>query len=180
MFYIGSDSAGASLKRKIISEFGVKVSFTDCDTFEHVGSAPGTSGASSKDILGGMSGLSADPNPHIVDYPDVASSVCERVIADRISGKECAGILICGTGIGMSIAANKYKGIRAAVCGDIYSARMTKEHNDANVICLGARVIGEATAFEIITEWLNSSFQGGRHAVRIQKIADIEAANIKS
>ena len=107
------------------------------------------------------------------DYPDAARTVCESVLKDPDS----AGILICGTGIGMSLAANKYKGIRAAVCGDIYSARMAKEHNNANVICIGARVIGETTAREIVDVWLGSQFQGGRHGERLAKIAEIEKEN---
>lgn len=105
-----------------------------------------------------------------VDYPDIANAVCES-----ITGGECdRGILICGTGIGMSIAANKHKGIRAAVCGDIYSAKMTKIHNNANVIAMGGRVIGEDTAKEIVTAWLTSEYEGGRHDARLQKIAALE------
>ena len=82
--------------------------------------------------------------------------------------------MICGTGIGISIAANKFKGIRAAVCGDIYSAKMTKMHNNANVITMGGRVIGEDTATEIVHAWLTAEFEGDRHMRRIQKITDIE------
>ncbi len=105
-----------------------------------------------------------------VDYPDIAAKVCGSIL----SGECDRGILVCGTGIGMSIAANKYKGIRAAVCGDIYSAKMTKIHNNANVITLGARVIGEDTAKEIITAWLTAEYEGGRHDNRLKKIADLE------
>ena len=84
------------------------------------------------------------------------------------------GILICGTGIGMSITANKIKGIRASLCNDMFSARMTRMHNDANVLCLGQRVIGEGLALAIVEEWLNASFEGGRHSLRLEKIKQIE------
>lgn len=108
-----------------------------------------------------------------VDYPDIAKPVCESVL-----GGECdRGILICGTGIGMSIAANKFKGIRAAVCGDIYSAKMTKIHNNANVITMGARVIGQETAREIVNVWLTNEYEGGRHQNRLDKITEIEKNN---
>ena len=105
-----------------------------------------------------------------VDYPDIAEVVCKSIL----SGACDRGILICGTGIGISIAANKFKGIRAAVCGDIYSAKMTKMHNNANVITMGGRVIGEDTATEIVHAWLTAEFEGDRHMRRIQKITDIE------
>ena len=91
------------------------------------------------------------------DYPDIAKEVCNSVI----SGESEKGILICGTGIGMSMAANKIKGIRAAHVTDTYSARMTKEHNDANVICLGERITGCDLALEIVNAYLGASFQGG-------------------
>lgn len=105
-----------------------------------------------------------------IDYPDVAKSVC-----DSINNKECEnGILICGTGIGISIAANKIKGIRAAHCHDIYSAEMTKRHNNANVICMGGRVIGRELAFKIVDAWLGAEFEGGRHQTRIDKIHALE------
>lgn len=105
-----------------------------------------------------------------VDYPDCARPVCEAVI----NGEAESGILICGTGIGISMAANKFKGIRAALCSDVYSAKMTKEHNNANVICLGGRVTGRELAFMIIDAWRNAEFLGGRHADRIAKIHQIE------
>lgn len=107
-----------------------------------------------------------------IDYPDCAKPVC-KAIQD---GTATAGILICGTGIGISMAANKHKGIRAALCGDVYSAKMTKMHNDANVICLGGRVTGRELAFMIVDTWLATEFEGGRHAARIKKIHDIENA----
>ena len=105
-----------------------------------------------------------------VDYPDIAKKVC-----DAINNKECVnGILVCGTGIGISIAANKINGIRAAHCHDIYSAEMTKRHNNANVICMGGRVIGRELAFKIVDAWLGAEFEGGRHQTRIDKIHNLE------
>jgi ribose 5-phosphate isomerase B len=101
-----------------------------------------------------------------VDYPDYAFSVCQEVVtgcADR-------GILVCGTGIGMSIAANKITGIRAALCHDGFSARLTREHNDSNVLCLGQRVIGTGLALDIVRIWLGGEFAGGKHAARLDKI----------
>lgn len=105
-----------------------------------------------------------------VDYPDCAAPVCEGVL----SGEYERGILICGTGIGISMAANKYDGIRAALCSDVFSAKMAKEHNNANVICLGGRVTGREKAFMIIDTFLEAEFQGGRHQQRIDKIHAIE------
>lgn len=105
-----------------------------------------------------------------VDYPDIAKAVGEAVA----SGECERGILICGTGIGISIAANKIKGIRAALCSDVYSAKMTKEHNNANIICMGGRVIGRELAFMIVDTWLSAEFQGGRHQARIDKIHALE------
>ena len=105
-----------------------------------------------------------------VDYPDIAEQVGNAVV----SGVCDRGILICGTGIGISIAANKIKGIRAAVCGDVYSAKMTKMHNDANILCLGGRVIGRELAFMIVDTWLETEYMGGRHAARLEKIKALE------
>lgn len=105
-----------------------------------------------------------------VDYPDIAEALCKS-----INDKECEnGILVCGTGIGISIAANKIDGIRAAHCHDVYSAEMTKRHNNANVICMGGRVIGRELAFKIIDAWLGAEFEGGRHQTRIDKIHKLE------
>lgn len=98
-----------------------------------------------------------------VDYPIYAKGVCEKVLS-----KECDfGILFCGTGIGMGIVANKIKGIRAAVCSDIKSAELTRQHNDANVLCMGAQIIGFVTAREITKNFLSNSFIGGKHKVRV-------------
>ena len=105
-----------------------------------------------------------------VDYPDIAKPVCESVVSGEC---EC-GILVCGTGIGMSIAANQIKGIRAAHVTDSYSAKMTKEHNNANVICLGERITGVEIAKEIVNAYLDAEFAGGRHEARVNKIMDLE------
>ncbi len=102
-----------------------------------------------------------------VDYPDFAAAVCDRVV-----DSSCArGVLICGTGIGMSMAANRDKKIRAALCHEIFTARMSREHNNANVLCLGARVIGPGLAGEMLREWMNTEFAGGRHLRRIEKFS---------
>ena len=105
-----------------------------------------------------------------VDYPDIAEKVGKSVV----SGESENGILICGTGIGISIAANKIKGVRAALCHDVYSAKMTKQHNNSNIICMGGRVIGRELAFMIVDTWLGEEFQGGRHADRVAKIHKLE------
>jgi len=104
-----------------------------------------------------------------VDYPDIAQELSTRVV-DKSS--KC-GILICGTGIGMSIAVNRDERIRAALCHDEYTARMSREHNDANVLCLGARVTGLGVADAIVRTWLNTEFAGGRHQRRIEKFSTL-------
>lgn len=104
------------------------------------------------------------------DYP-----VYGKKVADAVASGECErGILICGTGIGISLAANKVKGIRAAVCSEAYSARLTRQHNNANIIAFGARVVGIATAEMIVDEFLNAEYEGGRHQNRIDMISAIE------
>ena len=105
-----------------------------------------------------------------VDYPDYAVPACRAVTSGEC---DCA-ILICGTGIGMSLCANKVHGIRAACCSDTFSARMTRLHNDANALCLGARVIGEGLALDLIDLFLTTEFMGGRHAQRVEKVMNIE------
>ncbi len=105
-----------------------------------------------------------------VDYPDFALPVCKAVA----SGEVDRGILVCYTGIGMSIAANKVKGIRCALCSDPLSARLTREHNDSNVLALGAGIVGNAMAEEIVNIWLRASMQGGRHQQRVDKLMAIE------
>jgi len=104
-----------------------------------------------------------------VDYPDFANRVCEAVL----SHKGSQGILICGSGIGMSMAANRHKGIRAALCHDAYTATVARGHNDANVLCFGERIVGKGVAASIIDAWLAGSFEGGRHEQRVAKIEAI-------
>jgi ribose 5-phosphate isomerase B len=98
-----------------------------------------------------------------VDYPEIADMVCKELT----EGRSAYGILICGTGIGMSIAANRHRKIRAALCHEAFTARMSREHNDANVLCLGARVLGVSIALDIVKSWLETEFAGGRHLRRI-------------
>lgn len=106
-----------------------------------------------------------------VDYPDYGKLVAEAVAAGEVD----RAVVICGTGIGISISANKVKGIRCALCGDTYSARMSREHNNANMLALGGRVLGIGLATEILIAWLDGKFQGGRHQLRVDKIGEIEA-----
>jgi ribose 5-phosphate isomerase B len=114
---------------------------------------------------------SAEP----VDYPDIALLVAKKVSED----KDCLGIIIDGAGIGSAMAANKVPGVRAASCYDIYTARNSREHNDANVLTLGGRVSGKGLAQEIVKVWLNSNFLGDRHARRVDKIMQIERKYFK-
>jgi len=107
-----------------------------------------------------------------VDYPDIAAEV-SRAIADK---QYALGILVCGSGIGMSIAANKVKGIRAAVCHDIFTARRARQHNDANVLCLGEDVLGPGLAAEVIQTFLDTRFEEGRHSRRLAKVSDMEGS----
>lgn len=109
-----------------------------------------------------------------VDFPIYAKQVSKNV-QEKVSD---LGILCCGTGIGMSIAANKFKGIRAAVVSDCFSAKATREHNNTNIICLGERVVGKGLALRIVDEWINAEFQGGRHEKRLKMIEKIEEENL--
>ena len=142
--YIGADSAGYALKCEVIPYLQGK-------------------GYEVVDL-----GTDSDASCH---YPLFANAVCEKVKSD-LQGS--FGILICGTGIGMSMCANKHKGIRAALCSDTYSAKMTRQHNDANVLCMGARVIGSCLALDIVDSFLGNDFEGGRHATRVDMMMDIE------
>ena len=142
--YIGADSAGFWLKQEVIAYLESK-------------------GYECADL-----GCDSTESCH---YPIFAEKVCEAVQSD-LHGS--FGILICGTGIGMSMCANKHKGIRAAVCSDTYSAKMTRCHNDANVLCIGARVIGSCLALDIIDAFLGAEYEGGRHAIRVGMMTDIE------
>lgn len=113
--------------------------------------------------------------PDSVDYPDYANEVCQQVV----SGRADKGILICGTGIGMSIAANKIPGIRCALVHDLFSAKATREHNDSNVLAMGERVIGPGIAQEIVKVWLETEFSGeSKHARRVGKIKSLEEGQI--
>ena len=105
-----------------------------------------------------------------VDYPDIASKLCKSIL----SGECERGILVCGTGIGMSIAANKFKGIRAAVCSEHFSAKYTRLHNNSNVLCLGGRVIGIGTALELADLFVDTEFEGGRHQSRVNMLNELD------
>lgn len=142
--YIGADSAGYAMKEELIPYLREQ-------------------GYEVEDM-----GTDSSASCH---YPVYACAVCEKVQAD-LEGS--LGILVCGTGIGMSMVANKHHGIRAAVCGDTFSARFTRMHNDANVLCMGARVIGTGLAKDITDAFLHAEFEGGRHAVRVQMMMDVE------
>ena len=148
--FIGADSAGYTLK---------------CELIAHLKN----SGYEVIDC-----GTDSDASCH---YPLFANAVCENVKANLDSS---FGILVCGTGIGMSMCANKHKGIRAALCSDTYSAKMTRQHNDANVLCMGARVIGSELAKRIADEFLRHDFEGGRHQTRLDMMADYEANDRKN
>ena len=104
------------------------------------------------------------------DYP-ITGFIVANLVANRSSD---LGILICGTGIGMSITANKVKGIRACVCSDVYSAKLSKQHNNTNILCFGSRVVTDKTAVKIADNWLDAEFEGGRHKVRVNMIKQIE------
>ena len=114
-------------------------------------------------------------NEDSVDYPDYGIKLA-GVIANK---KVELGIVICGTGVGMSIVVNRFPGIRGTLCSDIYTAKMCREHNDSNILIMGGRVIGKGLASEIVDTWLNTAFEGGRHQRRLDKINEIDA-NLKS
>lgn len=109
------------------------------------------------------------------DYPVFAHRVCKNIQ----EGVTALGILVCGTGVGMSIAANKHRGIRAAVCSDTFSARLTRQHNDANVLCFGERVVGAGVACDLVDAFLGAEFEGGKHARRVDLIRAIEEDELK-
>lgn len=142
--YIGADSAGYTLKGELITHLK-ELGYEVCDM-----------------------GTNSTESCH---YPVFASAVCERVAAELDTS---FGILVCGTGVGMSMCANKHKGIRAALCSDTYSAKMTRQHNDANVLCMGARVIGSCLAVDILDAFLSNEFEGGRHKTRVDMMMKIE------
>lgn len=105
-----------------------------------------------------------------VDYPDIGIKVSEAVSNKKIE----RGILICGTGVGMSIVANKFPGVRASLCNDLFTAKMSRLHNDANILVLGGRIVGKDLAKEIVKTWINTPFEGERHCIRLTKIKQIE------
>lgn len=109
--------------------------------------------------------------PHSVDYPDFGERVSRAVSIGEIE----RGILICGTGIGMSIVANKFPNVRASLCNDLFTARMSRLHNDANILVIGGRIVGKDLAKEIVRVWLSTGFEGGRHTMRLEKIRRIES-----
>ncbi len=143
---IGADHGGFELKKEIVGLLK-KIGKIDVVDF-------GTSG------------------PDSVDYPDYGAKVSEAVS----KGEADRGILICGTGIGMSIVANRYPKVRAALCHDHFTAQMSRQHNDANVLVLGERVIGRGVACEIVKTWLETAFEGGRHQLRLEKIGKIRTS----
>jgi ribose 5-phosphate isomerase B len=144
MIYITSDHAGFAMKQEIIIYLGEQNY-----AYTELGS------------------ISGEP----VDYPLAAREACARL---QMGSPDDRGILICGTGIGISIAANKMKGVRAAVVHDAYTAEMCRRHNDANVLCMGARVLGSGVALDAVHIFLNTPFDGGRHERRIGEIRDLE------
>lgn len=129
-----------------------------------------------EEVLGLVKGLDHDIvdcgtfNTDSVDYPDFGEKVSKLVS----SGEADSGILICGTGLGMSMVANKFPNVRAALCNDLFSARMSRLHNDANILVLGGRIIGKDLAAEIVRTWLSTAFEGDRHMRRLNKIKKIE------
>lgn len=108
------------------------------------------------------------------DYPDIANAVATKVAA----GESQMGVLVCGTGIGMSIAANKINGVRAAVCCDLETAKLSRQHNDANILCLSGEAFDAEQYAELVTQWLGTEFEGGRHARRVDKILEIENGSL--
>jgi len=139
--YIGSDHGGVELRHELVAH----------------------ARAGGHEIADELGPASASDS---VDYPDIAKVLCAKVLADPGS----FGLLVCGTGQGVAMAANKIVGIRAGAVGDVYSARMTRAHNDANVLCLGGRVVGVGLACEIFDAFARTAFEGGRHARRVGKI----------
>lgn len=138
---IASDHAGFDLKKFLINELE-KLQFQVLD-------------------------LGCDSSAKSVDYPDFAQKLCKK-IAEK---NQISGILICGSGIGISIAANRFKNIRAALCHNIKSAKLTRAHNDANVLCLGARVVKNKSALSIVKAFFSTEFEGARHAARVAKLS---------
>ena len=143
---IGSDHAAVSVKAEVVAMLTAELGYDVVDV--------GTDSAEKK-----------------VDYPDVAIGVCKLVQAKEVT----CGILFCGTGIGVSLAANKMNGIRAALCHDHFTATMARQHNDANVLCAGARVVGPEVIKQMVQVFLATPFEGGRHEARVGKVMALEA-----
>ena len=112
-------------------------------------------------------------NSDLVDYPDYGISLAQAVVEEKV----LRGIVICGTGIGMSIVVNRFPGIRGTLCSDVYTAKLCREHNDSNILIMGGRVVGKGLAKEIVKTWLNTSFEGGRHQKRLDKITQFDETN---
>ncbi len=140
----GADHAGVALKDKLLAQFSA-------EGYEVVD--VGTN------------------NTDSCDYPVYAQLACEQVL---VTGRADLVILVCGTGVGMSMAANKINGIRAACCSDVFSAKFTRLHNDANALCIGARVLGEGLAYELCKVFVDTEYEGGKHARRVAMLAEIE------
>ncbi len=141
---IGSDHAGYALKVKVIGHLKNDLGWDVIDVGTHDESS--------------------------CDYPDFADAVCKNIQ----NGTTELGILICGTGIGMSMAANKHRGIRAAACSDVFSARLTRAHNNANILCFGERVVGYGVACDLVDAFLATEFEGGKHQRRVEKMMALE------
>lgn len=144
-WYVGSDHGGVALRDRLVARL--------YERGDEVGLVAGPAEASDKR-----------------DYPDVAMEVCDRVLADPGS----FALLVCGTGQGMAMSANRRRGIRAALVGDVFSARLAREHNDANAVCMGERVTGLGLGVDLLDAFASASFEGGRHARRVAKIEAIE------
>ncbi|MCH8156137.1 MAG: ribose 5-phosphate isomerase B [Nitrospinae bacterium] len=112
-------------------------------------------------------------NSDSVDYPDYGISLARSVADEKVK----RGIVICGTGIGMSIVVNRFPGIRGTLCSDVYTAKLCREHNDSNILIMGGRVVGKGLAHEIVATWLDTPFEGGRHQKRLDKIIQFDASN---
>jgi ribose 5-phosphate isomerase B len=128
--------------------------------------------------LEGLGHTTIDVGTHTTDscaYPEYASAACKKIQG----GEADLGILICGTGIGMGMAANKHRGIRAAICSDTFSAAATRLHNNANVLCFGARVVGEGVALQLVDAFITTEYEGGRHQSRVDMITAIEESEAR-
>ena len=128
--------------------------------------------------LEGLGHTTIDVGTHTTEscaYPEYASAACKKIQ----QGEADLGILICGTGIGMGMAANKHRGIRAAICSDTFSAAATRLHNDANVLCFGARVVGEGVALQLVDAFITTEYEGGRHQSRVDMITAIEESEAR-